>query len=116
MESSTGVFETILFPALGVIVTVTVVVWFYQLTKLFNYLKLNHPDAYKEMGEPAIFTNNTPSNNVAFLKFLLGCKHKELGDNHLEQWCKFLARFLYVYVVLFLGLFVYLIGGGANAS
>lgn len=90
------------------------IVWFFQISRLFTYLRENHPDEYTEMGQPTLFMNNTPKNNVSFLRFILSERPSELNDELLEKKCKFLKRFFYTYIGLFGGLIVlfFVVGNG----
>lgn len=106
-----GVVFLIVFLVLGIMV----LVWFRQLSKLFAYLKEKHPEEYKAIGEPALIMNNTPKNNIAFLRFIQGSRPLELGDEKLINWCSFLTRFFYTYIFLFVGLIITIMVG-TNAS
>jgi hypothetical protein len=87
-----------------------VLVWFWQITKFFSYLRQKHPAEYAAMGSPSLIMNNTPKNNIACLRFITGNRPAELKDPDLERQCKFLARFFYTYMALFV-LAVILIAG-----
>lgn len=102
MEAYIGVTFIVGVPVLGIMV----LVWFRQLRKLFAYLKTKHPNEYKAIGEPTLILNNTPKNNIAFLRFIQSNRPSELGDVKLVQWCKFLTRFFYAYLFLFAGLII----------
>jgi hypothetical protein len=93
-------------PAMGLMV----LVWLWQVTKLFAYLSQKHPAEYEALGKPSLIANNTPKGNIAFLRFITGDKPATLGDPHLEGWCRFLARFFYVYMALFLIAVVLILG------
>ncbi|MCZ0867259.1 hypothetical protein O0V09_18840 [Dasania sp. GY-19] len=111
MEAYFGLLAFIALPTLGVMV----LVWFRQITKLFDYLKNNYPAEYKSIGEPSLIMNNTPKNNIAFLRFIQGSRPAELGDEKLINWCKFLTKFFYAYMFIFAG-FIITIMVSANAS
>ena len=72
----------------------------------------NHIAKYKEMGSPTLFANNTPRNNISFLKFILGNNYKNLDDPTLNKMCDFLKKFFYSYssVFLFLAIGLFTIG------
>ena len=44
--------------------------YFYFLWRLFKYLKENHPEKFKELGEPSLWWNNSPRNGIRIMKFL----------------------------------------------
>ena len=112
MEAIAGLAFVIVFPVLGVMI----LVWFRQLSKLFAYLRENHPQEYKEIGEPTLIMNNSPRNNIALLRFIQGKRPSDLGDEHLEKWCRFLTRFFYVCVGLFFSLIIVMVATANVAS
>lgn len=66
---------------------VVTLIWFYLIVTLFKRLKHNHHDTFVEMGEPALFWNNSLNTTYLFMKFLFGRKYKELGDEKLTRHC-----------------------------
>ena len=110
MEAFAGFFVIVVFLVLGTVV----LVWFRQVSKLFAYLDEHHPDEYTAMGKPTLVMNNTPKNNIFFLRFILGSRPSHLGDDYLSAKCTFLKRFFYFYMVLFIGLVV-VVGGVSSA-
>jgi len=102
METVASLIALMLAPTLGVMV----LVWFFQLSKMFTYLRENHLQEYREMGEPTLFLNNTIKNNIAFLRFIRGSKPSELNDDYLVKKCHFLTKFLYASYSLFIGFIV----------
>ena len=111
MKAYLGIAFLVIFPVLGIMV----LVWFRQLSKLFAYLKERHPEEYKAIGEPTLIMNNTPRNNILFLRFIQSSRPSEIGDEKLSNWCKFLTRFFYTYIFLFVGLIITIMIS-ANAS
>jgi len=112
MEAFAGFFVIVVFLVLGVMV----LVWFRQLPKLFAYLKEKHPDEYAAMGKPTLVMNNTPKNNISFLRFILGNRPSQLGDPNLATKCAFLKKLFYCYMALFIGLVVVVVGVGSASS
>lgn len=95
---------------------IMVPIWFVQISKLFKYLDAHHPNEYDAMGKPTLFLNNTPKNNIAFLRFILGSRNTDLDDAHLSKWCHRLKIFFYIYLSVFFS--VIIIGfsfGNANS-
>jgi len=103
MESYTAPWPVFVF--LGIMVA-SVIWWFISVSRFFTYMASNHSAHYKEMGSPSLFSNNTPGNNLSFLRFILGNSYKELNDSTLNNICGFLKKFFYTYAVLFVLLVV----------
>ena len=82
----------------------SVFVWFYLCNRLFTALRTRHPERYAAMGSPRLIKNNTPSNNFAFLAFLLRRRWRDLNDRSLENLCKVMLGFFALYT---LGLIIY---------
>jgi len=78
--------------------------WFRLVSSFFKYMASNHVEIYREMGSPTLFSNNTPGNNISFLRFILSNKYADLNDPVLSQKCGFLKRFFYGYMVGFAAL------------
>ena len=76
-----------------------------MIVTLFKKLKLEHPEKYKEMGEPNLFLNNSMKTSWSTLKFLFKREHKGLNDNSLSLLSDFMLVFFAIYTVLFFGLF-----------
>ena len=89
-----------------------VIWWFVAISRFFTYMASNHIAKYKEVGSPTLFANNTPRNNISFLKFILGNNYKNLDDPTLNKMCDFLKKFFYSYssVFLFLAIGLFTIG------
>jgi hypothetical protein len=107
MEDLTVLVFLIAFPVLGVMGAL----WFWQLSKFFTWLRTHHPAEFKAMGEPSVFRNSTPSNNMSLLSFIMSDRASELGDETLIQWCRFLRKFFYIYLTLLIGLILVLVAG-----
>jgi hypothetical protein len=109
MNAAARILPIVIVPILGLMV----LVWFWQINKFFVYLRQKHPAEYEAMGSPSLIMNNTPKNNIACLRFITGNRPAELADPHLEVWCRFLARFFYTYMALFLIAVISIVGTGA---
>ncbi len=94
------IFTLLLFPLIAAMF-VMVPVWFVVITKYFSYLRACQPDLYKEMGEPSLFANNTPSNNISFLRYVCGNKYFATEDESLISKSLFIKRFFYTYMAIF---------------
>jgi len=97
--------ESPIFPAFVTLLAASVL-WLALVWRLFALLKVRAPEVYASIGQPHIILNNTPSNNIAFLRFLLGGRYGSLSDESVRKLCAFLRVFFWVYLVCFLGLIV----------
>ena len=95
------IITLILIPLIGTMF-VMVPIWFVVISKYFRYLRENHSELYKEMGEPSLFMNNTPSNNVSFLRYVCGNKNLKSEDSQLISKSLFLKKFFYAYLAIFI--------------
>jgi hypothetical protein len=98
-------FETIL-PFLFALGFVLVVWWIFLAVRLFGMLRTYHPVTYAELGSPDFFNNNTSKTSCLLLSFLIRGKYKELNDPAVESLCRFMHRFIGVYLILLLTLSV----------
>jgi len=94
-----------IFPAFVILVALTVL-WLVLVWRLFALLKMRAPEAYASIGQPHVILNNTPSNNIAFLRFLLGGHYGSVSDVGIRKLCTFLRAFFWIYLVCFLILVV----------
>lgn len=81
-------------------------IWFVLISKYFVFLRENHPQVYKDMGQPTLLGNNTPSNNIAFIRYVCGNKYLASSDGQLISKSLFLKRFFYTYLVVFISIIV----------
>lgn len=47
---------------------------------LLHRLRRHHTELWRQLGEPAFFSHNTPRNQLALTRFLLSGRHQETGD------------------------------------
>lgn len=90
------------FIALFCVLFALAVVWLATLVWLFRYLRLHHPPTYKAIGAPSLFWNNSPRNNWLFFKYLWSRHGRDSGDATLWNAVRFLRVFFVLYLVLFL--------------
>ncbi|WP_419535805.1 hypothetical protein [Endozoicomonas sp.] len=102
MEFKSEFVEHVIFPILGITLGLGSITWFYQLSCFFKYLKSNHPEVYKIMGEPGFIKNNNVSNNIALLKFIFGQKAKSIGDQELVRRCNILSVLIFSLISTFM--------------
>lgn len=87
-----------------------VLVWFVLVKLLFNRLEAAHPQKYEAMGRPSLFFRNSPAGVWAMLKFLVAREHRALGDSYLSKLSDGMLIFFLVYLAVFLGLALGIIG------
>jgi len=76
----------IVFPGL-----VSIAIFSFWLTNsILKRLKHEHGDLYSNIGSPSLLTNNTPSTMVAFQKFVMLRRFKEIDDSGLSIKCEVL--------------------------
>jgi hypothetical protein len=92
-----------IFPAFMILMVATIL-WLALVWRLFALLKVRAPELYASLGQPHMILNNTPSNNIAFLRFLMGGHYGRVADKDVRKLCAFLRVFFWVYLVWFLGL------------
>jgi hypothetical protein len=93
--------ESALFPAF-VALGVATALWLILVWWLFTLLQERAPETYVLLGRPHIVLNNTPSNNLAFLRFLLGGHYASVRDSTVRKVCGFLRGFFWLYLVGFM--------------
>jgi len=91
---------------------VMVPVWFVLVSRYFSFISANHPCLYQEMGQPSLFGNNTPTNNISFLRYVCGNEYLLSGDDQLISRSLFLKRFFYSYLVIFIAVIIGVAGTG----
>ncbi|WP_040474153.1 hypothetical protein [Marinobacter algicola] len=91
---------------------VMVPAWFVLVSRYFSFVSANHPHLYQKMGQPSLFGNNTPSNNISFLRYVCGREYFSSGDDQLISKSLFLKRFFYSYLVIFAAVIIGVAGIG----
>ena len=82
-----------------------VLIWFILLKMIFTKLESEHPEKYKQMGEPSLFWNNSMKTGLATLKFIGKREHKNLNDTALSKLSDFALVFFIIYTVMLFGMF-----------
>lgn len=95
--------EDIFYISFGVLM-VMVFVWFGLIIYFDRRLKQQHPEKYKEMGEPHLLWNNSAKTTWTTMKFLFKREHKSLDDKTLTLLSDTMLIFLLVYTIIFFGL------------
>ncbi len=98
MENYTLEIFFILFAVMGIMV----LTWFILCKKLFKLLKTNQPKKYKELGEISLLINNSPGNNLKFIRYLFKKEWIELNDENISKLSQFMLNYMKVYLVLFI--------------
>ncbi len=62
-----------------------IVAYLIMLARLFSYMRDKHPAEYKEMGEPSLFMNNSISNSMGVVRFLLDRDYRSISDPRVNQ-------------------------------
>jgi|SRR5580692_9243838 hypothetical protein len=78
-------------------------VWVWLVHSLYRRLKADHPDKFRDIGEPGIFSNNTRDTNRALNAFLFQREDRALNDSSLSR----LTLFMVAYAVVFLAFCAY---------
>jgi hypothetical protein len=80
------------------------VIWNVNTYFILKHLKQYHPVKFKELGEPGMFTNNTPANTITYLKFILTGGWRELNDPSLSGKCYLMPiLFMLCAIAIFVG-------------
>lgn len=66
------------------VLIVSVIYYLYLVSKLFNLLKLNHYQAWVDLGKPSLVINNSISNSVSAAAFIRERRFENLGDDALN--------------------------------
>lgn len=82
-----------------------VLIWFVLLKIIFTKLEREHPEKYKQMGEPSLFFNNSLKTGLVTLKFIGKREHNNLNDPALSKLSDFALVFFVIYAVIFFGMF-----------
>jgi hypothetical protein len=88
-------------------------VYFYLIKKTFNRLEECHPDKYDSLGRPSLISNNTPSNNIKFIKFIFKRDWKDLNDNKISSLGNKLIFLFVIYSSIFLALIIEIFSANA---
>jgi hypothetical protein len=86
-------------PLFSVLVVLIVLglAWLALVWRLFAIMKLRTPDAYVSIGSPHLFLNNTVSNNLLFVRFLLGGQYAKVTDVGVRRLCAFLRALFWFF-------------------
>jgi len=72
--------EALLFMAI-IGLTVSTLVWFGRVQRLFSALEQRHQDKYIAMGSPSLLVRNDIETNIALMRFLLRKEYLALDDS-----------------------------------
>lgn len=79
----------------------------------FSRLKSRHEEVWNELGRPNLILNNTPSNNIRWLKFLIRRDYRNV-DDRLLQYVMRTIGVLSVIVLLSLLVYFWMVIGNAE--
>lgn len=102
------------FPILFGVLIFSVLVWFFLCTRLFRSLAARHPEKYESMGKPSLIMNNSPSSNIAFMKFLFRGEWRALGDPGLSSLSRLMVVLFVAYSLLLLVMMALAVSGYTN--
>jgi len=97
----------ILFLFLFGFLIISVPIWFFLCYKIFEILRIRHPEKYKLMGEPSPIMNNTSKQQRALIKFLFYREWREIKDRQLTIYSRSLLLFYATYLSVILFALVY---------
>jgi hypothetical protein len=89
-----------LFFFLGILV-VCVPVGFGLAAWLLSRLERDHPDKYRQMGEPTLFANRSVRTNLALLKFVFRREDRALNDPAMSRLTVLMLCFMVGYNAFF---------------
>lgn len=90
---------TKMFFAAFITLLVLAIVGIYLHYSLISFLKKTHYEKWKELGSPALVTNNSVKNNVAILNFLKKKEYLEMNDQELTKISLRLWNFGRIYLI-----------------
>ena len=79
------------------------VAWLICASAVFRKLRESHPDTYRAMGEPRLFSGNSRS-GVALLQFIGRREYRGLNDAGLSRLGNFMLALAVVLMTTFIGL------------
>jgi len=78
-----------------------IVVYLILLARLLSCIRDKHPAEYKEMGEPSLFMNNSISNSMGVVRFLLDRDYRNIADPRVNQLGERLRQIFMTTISLF---------------
>ncbi len=67
-----------------------------------HFLRIHHPDVWREIGEPAMFRNNNPATQVKIARYLLLRRYRNLEDKRLVCMFDCLGIFAMLSLLVFI--------------
>ena len=93
---------------------VLVIVYLGKVHAFFKYLRNHLPEAWRQLGEPGLFTNNTPSNNSKLIGFLYGNGFEALPDAEAVARARTIKRLLTTGFLIFPVMIVLVFAAGGK--
>jgi hypothetical protein len=87
-----------IYVILGIVMFFMFLFWIPLCYRLFKILETRQPEKYEVMGKPSLIANNTLSNNITTVKFLLKREWREFDDSGLATLGKFMLVFWGIYM------------------
>jgi len=97
MESLVAIIFLLLFLAFSLLT----IIYLGKLHFFFKYLKEEEPQAWKDLGEPHLFLNNTLPNNMKLFKFFYKKQYNNLRDNQAIEKAVMIRNLLTIGIILF---------------
>ena|SRR6266550_3032103 len=72
-------------------------------SRITRRLRERHPEAWRALGSPVLFSGTATAGGLATVQYLLGGAHRDLGDNALERLTR---RWLWTNILFIAGLLV----------
>jgi len=100
----------------------SVLVWLGLSHALYKRLSSNHPDKYRQMGEPGLIRNNRPGMGIGLMKFIFRREDRPLNDPRVSRLTAFMFVLaicnyvLFAFFVIIVLLAVFLVGPGVRGS
>jgi hypothetical protein len=60
------------------------IVYLFLISRLTSRLRQDHNEIYARLGEPTLFLNNSPSNSMRLVAFILSGRYSSLADPKLR--------------------------------
>ena len=97
---------TKVFPYVFITLILAAIVGIVLSYKFIILLKENHFEKWKELGSPALFSNNSIKNNIAVFKFLKNKEYLKFDNPQLIKTAQILWYYNIFYIIFFGGIAV----------
>jgi hypothetical protein len=84
-----------------IVFSLITVIYLGKLHFFFRYLKENEPEEWKRIGEPHLFLNNMPPNNIKLFKFLYKKEYLNLSNEKAIKKAEIIKHLLTTGLIIF---------------